>query len=175
MTAIPIPIPTPTSVLTELNTAIATYPDTNVQLEIVEVVLDNGSEVINVNEEAGFRVKITNNGLLNLTDVTLKIKGLNDVLVKTGAAGDFEFEEDLITGPIEKVNGDGGSELMPPVGQSKLKFKAPSKPSDPEQGPQDLIKATLHDWNADLNRMLNAHTDPLSTVKAIFADEVLGD
>jgi hypothetical protein len=41
--------------------------------------------------------------------------------------------------------------------------------------PQNLFKATLEDWNADLNRVLNAHTDPLGTVKATYTAEVVDD
>jgi hypothetical protein len=128
-----------------------------------------------VNEEGAFRVKITNNGLLNLLDVTLKIKtvGDNGALVKTGSAADFEYRDCFITGEIEKVNGDGGSELVPPSGQSKFRFKAPSKDSDDEV--VELFKAVLHDWNADLNRILNAHTDPLRTVNVTYANEVVPD
>jgi hypothetical protein len=162
-----IPIPTPTSVITELNTAVATYPETNVVLEIVEVEFPY--DALNVDEEGSFRVRVTNNGPLNLTDVTLKIKGLNGALVKSGGAADLEYRDEFIKGTIEKVAGDGGSELTT---GSKMNFRAPSEPSEDGES-KNLIKVTLEDWNADLDRILNLHTDPLGTVKATFAAVVV--
>jgi hypothetical protein len=65
---------------------------------------------------------------------------------------------------IDDVAGDGGSVLSP-----EFFFKAPDKPST---SPEDLFKVTLHDWNASLDRILNDHTDPVGTVKAVFTAEV---
>jgi hypothetical protein len=166
-----IPIPTPTTVLSDLNTAIAEYPETNVQLAIV--ALQYPGDVVNENDEGIFKVEITNNGLLNLTDVTLSIKGLNGALVAT-ADPDDPFVDEIETEPIEKVAGDGGTELVPPAGVLSLRFKAPSEPSENGE-PEDLIKVTLKKWNADLDRMLIAHTDPRGTPKAIFTTEVVGE
>jgi hypothetical protein len=111
---------------------------------------------------------------LNLLNVTLKIKkvGDNGAQVNTGGAG-ATYGDEFTTGEIEKVNGDGGSELVPGEGQSKFRFKAPSDHSDGEV--VELFKAVLHDWDADLNRILNAHTDPLPTVKVTYANEVVAD
>jgi uncharacterized membrane protein len=76
------------TVINDLDAALQTYPETNVQLSIEEVEFPG--DALNVNEEGSFRVRITNNGSLNLTDVTLKIKGLNGGLVKGGGgAADF--------------------------------------------------------------------------------------
>src|SRR5262245_21837877 len=68
------------------------YPEQFVVLEIVEVAFPD--TVLNTGEEGTFRVRLTNNGLLDMTDVTLKIRGLNGTLVKSGGAGDFDFEEE---------------------------------------------------------------------------------
>ena len=170
MTAIPIPIPTPTTVLTDLNTAIAEYPETNVQLEIVS--LQFPGDVVNVDDEGGCKIKIINDGLLNLRGVTLSVKGLNGALVASADLRD-PFVEEIETEPIEKVAGDGGTELVP-VGVGSLRFKAPSEPSENGE-PQDLIKVTLKKWDADLDRMLIAHTDPRGTPKAMFTTEVVGE
>ena len=38
---------------------------------------------------------------------------------------------------------------------------------------EHLVKVTLHDWNANLDRILNDHTDPgRGAVKAVFAAEL---
>jgi hypothetical protein len=58
------------TVINDLDAALQTYPETNVQLNLEEVEFPG--DALNVNEEGSFRVRITNNGSLNLTDVTLK-------------------------------------------------------------------------------------------------------
>jgi hypothetical protein len=150
-------------VIEDLDAQIATYPETYVLLDIVEV--DSPGEAINVDEEGSFRVQVTNNGPVNLTDVTVKVKGLNGVLVKTGGAPDLEYRDEFEIG-IPDILGDGGSQVTE---GSKLGFKAPSQPLDS----QPLFKATLQLWNGNLDRILNAHTRPLDTVKATYEDEVV--
>jgi hypothetical protein len=59
-----------------------------------------------------------------------------------------------------------------PLTQSKLRFKAPSEASE-DGDSQNLFKVTLFNWNTNLDRILNGHTDPLDTVKATFAAEVV--
>lgn len=151
-------------VIEDLDAQIATYPETYVVLDLVEVDFPN--EVLNVNEVGTFRVQVTNNGPMNLTDVTVKVKGLNGVLVKTGGAPDLEFREEFEIG-VPDVLGDGGSQVN--FGSTKLQFKAPSEPLDS----QPLFKVTLDTWNTTWDRILNAHTHPLDTVKATYEDEVV--
>jgi hypothetical protein len=50
-----------------------------------------------------------------------------------------------------------------------LKFKAPSA----AQPSRNLVSATLEGWNATLNHILIGRSDPLDTVKATFAAEVV--
>ena len=150
-------------VIEDLDAQIATYPETYVVLDIVEV--DFPDEVLNVNEVGTFRVQVTNNGPMNLTDVTVKVKGLNGVLVKTGLVQDPGFREDFEIG-VPDILGDGGSQVTQ---GGVLHFKAPSEPLDS----QPLFKVTLDTWNATFDRILNAHTHPLDTVKATYEDEVV--
>jgi hypothetical protein len=53
---------------------------------------------------------------------------------------------------------------------SPLKFKAPNT----AQGEANLVEATLEDWNADLNHILLAHSDPTDSVKGVFRTEIVG-
>ena len=115
----------------DFTNALETYPETEVQLEIVEVNFPNSA--LNVDETATFRVKVTNTGPLVLTDVTLRIKGLNGATVaNNGAAAPFVAE--FVTQPIASVAAHGGSETT--VG-SPLKFKAPGS----AQEAQNLVRA----------------------------------
>ncbi len=148
------------SVIDDLTAAVEAYPKSNVQIQIEDVQFPG--EVLNVDEEGTFKVRVTNNGPLNLTDVTVKIKGLNGALVRVGPPLIGYTEESQAN--IHDVAGDGGSVLSP-----EFFFKAPDKPSETSE---DLFKATLHDWNANLNRILNDHTDPVGAVKDVYTHEV---
>jgi hypothetical protein len=148
------------SVIDDLTTAVEAYPKSNVQIHIEDVEFPG--DVLNVDEEGSFKVRVTNNGSLNLTDVTVKIKGLNGALVRVGPPIVGFSEESEAN--VNDVAGDGGSVLTP-----AFFFQAPEKPS---ASPEDLFKVTLHDWNANLDRILNDHTDPVGTVNDVFTTEV---
>ena len=154
------------TILEQLDNDIRTYPETNVQLEIVEVEFEGTA--VNESETVLFRVKVINNGIMNLKEVTLLIKGVNGATVANNGAA-APFEEQIVTGAIPEVAADGGSELTT---GSKLKFKAPNLRFNEQPGVQTLVEATLEAWNGDLNRTFNAHTRPLDTVKATFAAQV---
>jgi hypothetical protein len=70
-----------------------------------------------------------------------------------------EFEE-----RVGDIDGDGGSVLS-----ALIHFKAPGKPSE---SPEDLVRVALHDWNANLDRILNDQTDPVGAVNDVFHAEV---
>ena len=109
----------------DFTNALETYPETGVQLEIVEVSFPDS--VLNVEETATFRVKVTNTGPLNLTDVSLRIKGLNGATVaNNGAAAPFVSE---------------------------------------------FVTQTI--GNANPDHIFDGHSDPLDTVRANFAAEVV--
>ena len=147
----------------DMTDALAIYPETSVKLEIVEV--DFVDEALNTLETATFRVQVSNSGPLELTNVTLRIKGLNGATVaNNGAAAPFVSE--FVTQELPTIAGHEGVEKT--VG-SPLKLKAPS----PAQPSRNLVSATLEGWNANLNHILNSHSDPLATVKTTFATEVV--
>lgn len=166
--SIPRPTGPSTAFFNEFRTAMHSYPDEDVVLEIVEVDFPGG--VINTAEEGSFRVRVTNNGLLDMTDVTLKVRGLNGAQVKTGGAADFDFRDELTIGmDSETVVGQGGSSLTQ---GSKLEFKAPAN-TKPAGTP--LFKATLDNWNGSLVRILNGHSHGDDDAPAgTYSDEVVG-
>ena len=143
--------------------AIEDYPVTDVDLEIIDVVAPNGA--VNAREVASFRVRVTNRGPLELTDVTLHIYGQNGATVANNGAA-APFVSDFVTQVIPSIAAHGGEELN---WAGDLKFKAP----DAAQPSKTLVKATLEDWNCNLLHILNSHSDPLLVApKGTYATEV---
>lgn len=148
----------------DMNAAIETYPETDVTIEIVDVVFPGSA--LNAGEIGTFRVKVTNTGPLHLDGVTLRIKGLNGATVAdNGAIAPFVSE--FVTQELPRINAHGGSQLT--VGSS-LKFKAPAR----AQASRDLVKASLEDWDANLDHILLAHSDPVASVNDTYAVQVVG-
>jgi hypothetical protein len=148
----------------DMTTALAEYPVNDVVLEIVDV--DAPGDVLNVSEEATFKVKVTNNGPLNLTGVTLRIKGQHGALLRNpngvldpnpltaeaAAITPVLFVAEFVSDPLPTIFGDGGTRTT-----GTFTLKAPAAP----QASQTLVKATLEAWDANLDRILVGHSNPL--------------
>lgn len=144
--------------------AVEDYPVTDVVLEIIEVSIPG--DALNEGEQGTFRVKVTNNGPLNLTGVTVRVRAQNGATVaNNGAISPFVSE--FVTQELPTITAHGGSQTT--VGGA-LKFKAPAGSQDSKT----LIKATLEDWNANFDRILNGHSRALpDTPKGTFATAVV--
>jgi hypothetical protein len=168
----PIPVPlvagAAEAFFNDFRAAMHDYPEQFVVLEIVEV--DVPGNVLNTAEEGTFRVRLTNNGLLDMTEVTLKVRGLAGTLVKTGGAADFDYRNELTIGmDSETIVGQGGVSL---TAGSKLKFKAPAgtKPAGTQ-----LFKATIAEWNGSLVRLLNGHSHAEDVAPTgVYSSQVVG-
>jgi hypothetical protein len=167
----PLPVPqvpgAAEAFFNDFRAAMHDYPEQFVRLEIVDV--DIPGNVLNTREEGKFMVQLTNNGLLDMTDVTLKVRGLAGTLVKTGGAADREFREELtIAMDSDTIPGQGGVSL---TNGSKLQFKAPAG-TKPEG--TALFKATIDAWNGSLVRILNSHSHPEPVAPAgIYENEIV--
>ena len=149
--------------ITDIDTAIRTYPETNMALEIIE--LDIPGTQLNTTDTATFRVRVTNTGPLVVTGVTLKVQGQNGATVaNNGAAAPFVSE--FVTQELPTIGAHGGTAIT--VG-SPLKFKAPGRP----QSARDLVKVTLQDWRTDFQHLFDAHTGPVAAVEATYNDDVI--
>ena len=94
----------------DFRAAMHDYPEQFVRLEIVDVEIPGN--VLNTRDAGKFMVQLTNNGLLDMTDVTLKVRGLAGTLVKTGGAADREFRKELtIDMDSDTILGQGGVSL----------------------------------------------------------------
>ena len=147
----------------DMTTALAEYPVNDVELDIVDVVTPG--DVLNAGEISTFRVRVTNRGPLNLTGVTLRVRGMHGATVANGGAA-APFVSEFVTQALPTIRGHGGSELT--VG-SPLKFKAPAG----AQAAKTLVKATLEAWDANLDHILLAHSDPLDVPKGTYTAEVV--
>jgi hypothetical protein len=149
----------------DMTAAVAVYPVDDVLIEIVDV--DFPDQVLNVNEEATFKVKITNTGPLDLTDVTLRVKGQHGARLKVpvifnpnlpvakraaAPAALSQFVDEVVSDPLGTIAGHGGTQTS-----QTFTLKAPGA----SQVSQTLIKATLEGWNARFDHILNGHSDPL--------------
>ena len=146
------------SVFDQMVTDLEAYPETSVVLEIVDVSLDG--DVLNEDEIAFFKVRVTNNGPLDLTDVTLKVDGRNGATVRPGLGADFV--SDFTSSALPTIRGHGGTQEL-----SLPAFQAPSA-----QPSKTLVNVTLAAWNAKLDHILIGHSDPVDVPKGIFAAEV---
>ena len=162
----------------DMTTELATYPVNNVVLEIVDVAVPGN--VLNVTEEATFKVRITNNGPLNLTGVTLRIKGQHGAKLKRPAVIDpsiplaraaivagepVMYVDEVVSDVLPSISGHGGSRTT-----ETFTLKAP----DASQASQTLVKATLEAWDANLDHILKGHSDPLSSApRGTYATEVV--
>ena len=152
------------SIFDQMTTELAVYPVTNVQLEIVDVIIPGNA--LNSLEQGSFRVKVSNTGPLVLTGVTVRVTGQNGATVaNNGAAAPFVSE--FVTQALPTIGGHGDSQLT--VGSS-LKFKAPAG----AQASKTLVKATLEAWDANTDHIMNGHSDPLPNgPQGTYAAEVV--
>ena len=85
----------------DMSAALADYPVTDVELEIVEVAIPGA--VLNEGEQGTFRVRITNRGPLNLSGVTVHVYGLNGATVANNSVI-APFVSDFTTQELAPVN-----------------------------------------------------------------------
>ena len=145
--------------------AVDTYPVDWVTLStILNLNSDNIAPAtplaINVNERWRFKVRVTNNGQLNITNVVLHVLGQNGALVSTAAAGPFSSE---IHPGLPNVNAHGSQDSV------YFYFQAPSvvKPAGTV-----LVKAHISSCDYNLNHILIDHPDHSDPPSGTYANSV---
>jgi len=128
-------------ILQDLDAAIRSYIADSVGLDVVDVTTQGSS--INIQEVCGFQARVSNNGLLKMTDVSLQIDGLNGTLLSTSSTGPWS--------PSLTVNS-----LSVPAGAvrdtASLHFKAPGSPQPVYT---TLVNVRVKNWKADLTGLLD--------------------
>jgi hypothetical protein len=166
----------------DMTAAVASYPVDDVLIQIVEFTFPD--DVLNVGELATFKVKVTNTGPLNLTNVTVRVKGQHGAQLKNpgiildgntiprpaarAAAQAIvvsQFVDELVSKELPTIGGHGGTATS-----EVFTLKAPDLP----QASQTLVKATLEQWDGDLAHSLIGHSDPLPDApKGTFSTAVV--
>ncbi len=148
----------------DFSNAVRDYPDANVVVEILNFDPASG-DALNEGEEATFKVRITNNGLLDMSGVTVKVKGeggatlkrpldLPSQPVKQAAAQaaavtatPVSWVTELISKPVVLIAASGG------VGTTEVfTLKAPPDSTNPQS--VNLLTVTLNGWDAALSYLL---------------------
>ncbi len=148
----------------DFSNAVRDYPDANVIVEILNFDPASG-DALNEGEEATFKVRITNNGLLDMTGVTVKVKGeagatlkrpldmpnqpIKQPAVKAAAvqAEPLQWVTELVSKPVALITASGG------VGTSEVfTLKAPPDSTNPQS--VNLLTVTLNGWDAALGYLL---------------------
>lgn len=148
----------------DMANAVRDYPDNNVVVEIINFDVASG-DALNEAEQATFKVRITNSGLLNMSGVTLEVKGDNGALLKRplnlphqplkpGApkaaaiqAEPLTWVTELTSKSIASIAGNGG------VATSEVfTLKAPPDSTNPLS--VNLVTVSLNGWDADLGYLL---------------------
>jgi hypothetical protein len=139
------------TVLTDIATAMNRYPLDETTIEIVDVAVQDGiGPEINANEIFKFKVQVTNDGHVNMTDVYVHVNGKNGAHVSFNPDKGFAKDKTLKVGPLS-VNGGGASNST-----SYLYFKAPAgaKPAGTE-----LLETHIFDWSGNFDHYFSNHTN----------------
>jgi hypothetical protein len=141
------------TVLTDIANALDTYPLDETTIEIVDVAVQTGTgPEVNKNEIFKFKVRVTNNGHVNMTDVFLHVNGTDTsgTMVSFNPDKGFAKDKTLKVGPLV-VNGGGASSTT-----DYLYFKAP--PSAMPSGTK-LVESHVFDWSTDfVGHFVSNHT-----------------
>jgi hypothetical protein len=149
------------TVLDDFSQAIAGYPVDNVDLEFVE--LEFAGDVLNKSETAQFRIKVTNRGPLNMTQVRLHIEAQHGARVADGVIA--AFADDFDTGLFSLIPANGGSAVSD---GAKFKLRAPNAVQDAKT----LMRATLKEWDVNPDYLLVDNTTALDEPKANYVSAV---
>lgn len=157
---------TPNTVLADLREAAETYADRYLVVEMYAVNPDGG--VLNPGDSASFKVRVHNNGPLDVRDLTVLLTGRNGTRV--GRHGWTNGQSSYGSAVLDKVPAhmfDG--DWVDVVDDDHDHFHFWVHSTMPES---DLVTVTVQDWNLDLLHLLNAHTDPGTTPHFVYRDEV---
>jgi hypothetical protein len=144
--------------------AVIHYPaNGGVELTIVELaaVAPGVGPAVNANEIWQFKVRVRNPGPLNMTNVHLLVEGQNGANVN--AVPGPPWVDGFLTGGLI-VNG-----RMPPVNTPFYFFRAPG---GRRQAGTTLVTARIHDFDANLNRILLGREAAAGPPSAGWAAEV---
>lgn len=165
------------AILDDLNAAVRDYCKNSVTLSVIcNLTTDcvSGTQnAVNVNEVWRFKVRVSNNGLLNLTGLNFHIIGqtyihnsqTKQVLVSTGSTGPI-WATGFIAAASLSVNSGGTQD------SAYYYFKTPSGDSDSAEVPVALIKVHIAAFDANLDQILKNNTGDTPSNEVPFTQKV---
>lgn len=161
----PVLVPGTNTVLDDLVEAVNTYPKTYLTVEIFAVNPPGGA--VNVGEDITFRVRVRNDGPLNVNDLTVLIEaldGANGVKLHGGT----QFVPSITSEVFPQLRGHQADDewIEPPDGHFHFEAGGLSTLAD-------LVKVSINDHNLDWDHLLLGHSDPRPNANDIYSDEVV--
>lgn len=150
------------TIFDDLNTAMNDYPETSIDLEIINVEFPGNA--LNVDDEGSFDLQVTNRGPLVLSDVLFKIVGKRGTLVR-GISAAQTFASENLFGRSDDIPGHNSANPYLVHGL----FKVTRATTDVK----DLFDVTVAEYNASLDHILIDHSDPSELPVATFSAEVV--
>src|SRR5690606_5876992 len=128
---------------------------------------------INAGETGTFEILITNHGPVRMRNVSLRVRGLDGMLVKhQGALSEFDTEMTIAGSDAIGVAANGGTYLIANGSDDwnqTLSFRAP----DRRLSRRGLIEVSVDDWTADLTP-IHRHNS-VAGATTTFVGRVFGD
>lgn len=127
------------SVLDDIANAMNSYPQDETTIEVVNVdrVGNSSDTAVNAGEIWEFHVKLTNNGHVDMTAVSLHVLGLNGTMVREKSTD--TFVNSMVVGNLNPAGG-GGS-----VTTRAFQFQAPP---GTEPAGTELFHVHIQEWDA---------------------------
>ena len=139
------------SVLDDIANAMNSYPQDETTIEVVNVdrVGNSSDTAVNAGEIWEFHVKLTNNGHVDMTAVSLHVLGLNGTMVREKSTD--TFVNSMVVGNLNPAGG-GGS-----VTTRAFQFQAPP---GTEPAGTELFHVHIQEWDAGsgFDHYFTAHT-----------------
>jgi hypothetical protein len=149
------------SVLGDLRDEIGKYAADNMELRIISVNVPG--DVLNVGEQAIFRVQIRNNGHLDAQQVRLHVEGTDYGRVSLTNGGPYTTS---VLPPAVDVPALGTRIVGP------LYFKAGTTVTTGISGAQELFKAHVSTYDVDFDHILRDHTGHSNPPEGAYKGEI---
>ncbi|CAM3312487.1 hypothetical protein OCAE111667_03155 [Occultella aeris] len=163
----PFPQPSPNTVLADLEEALETYPQTYLIVQIYSVDPPGGS--FNVGENATYKVRVHNDGPLDVDDLTLLMSGENGSRV--GEHGWASGQISLQTPVFARVPAHMADDTWVEAPDDHYHLFV----HQPLPANSALLKVSVKDWNTKLDHLTIGHSDPVLAANDIYRNQVLAD
>jgi len=152
------------SVIDDLNTAVASYATNDCDTTIEQFSVSTGHSqgplgTLNVGDEFVFKVKVVNNGKLDMKNVKIRVNGVVGVVngkpvewAKVALSGSTGvFDKTALLDPTPPINIDAGQSFTTGFFRGEASAATPSSATKGE----DIVTAQIDGWDGVLDFILN--------------------